>query len=58
MRVQRAIGNLDAHLRRPIQMQMMHDSSMKEIGRALNITEGAVKARLHRARLRISAACR
>ena len=58
MRLQRAIGNLDAHLRRPIQMQMMHESSMKEIGRAMNITEGAVKARLHRARLRLSAACR
>jgi RNA polymerase sigma-70 factor (ECF subfamily) len=58
VRLIRAIRNLDAKLQRPVQMQMVTESSMKEIGRALKISEAAVKTRLHRARLRLSAACR
>jgi len=54
----RAIRSLDSSLRRPIQMRITTDSSIKEIGRALNISEAAVKTRLHRARLRLSAICR
>lgn len=51
----RAIRNLDARLRRPIQMRMVAGYSMQEIGRALNISVAAVKTRLHRARRQISA---
>jgi RNA polymerase sigma-70 factor (ECF subfamily) len=50
-----AIHNLDVKLRRPLQMRMTKESSMKDISRALNISEAAVKTRLHRARLRLSA---
>jgi RNA polymerase sigma-70 factor (ECF subfamily) len=57
-RLQRAIYSLDSHLREPIRMQVEKDASLKEIGRVLNLSEAAVKTRLHRARLRISAACR
>jgi RNA polymerase sigma-70 factor (ECF subfamily) len=53
----RAIRSLDSKLRRPIQMQITRDSSIKEIGQALKISEAAVKTRLHRARLRLSAVC-
>jgi RNA polymerase sigma-70 factor (ECF subfamily) len=58
VRLIRAIRNLDAKLRRPVQMRMATESSMKEISRALDISEAAAKTRLHRARLRLSAACR
>jgi RNA polymerase sigma-70 factor, ECF subfamily len=54
----RAIHNLDASLRRPIQMQVSQGSSLKEIGGALNISEAAVKVRLYRARRRLSVPCR
>jgi DNA-directed RNA polymerase specialized sigma24 family protein len=37
-------------------MRLMHGWSMREISRKLNISEAAVKARLHRARQRLSAA--
>lgn len=53
-----AIRNLDETLRKPIHMRMTRASSMKEISKALNISQAAVKARLHRARLRLSAAFR
>ncbi len=52
----RRIRNLDPILRGPIQMRMTQESSLKEIGEALNISEAAVKARLHRARRRLLAA--
>lgn len=55
--VLRAVRHLDARLRVPIKMRMTKGASLKEIGQALNISEAAVKARLHRARLRLSAAC-
>ena len=49
----RAIHGLDPHLRRPIQMQMK-GWTIREIGRALNISAAAVKTRLRRARLRLA----
>jgi RNA polymerase sigma-70 factor (ECF subfamily) len=52
----RAIRSLDPQLRAPIRMKMMHGCSVREIGRALNLSESAVKARLYRARRRLSAA--
>jgi RNA polymerase sigma-70 factor (ECF subfamily) len=53
----KAIHKLDSRLREPIQMRMANESSLKEISRRLNISEGAVKVRLYRARLRLSAVC-
>lgn len=53
--VLRAIRKLDPTLREPIHMQMTQGSSVREIGRALDISQAAVKSRLHRARLRLSA---
>ena len=53
----KAIHELNTRLREPIQMRMANESSLKEISRALNISEGTVKVRLHRARLRLSAVC-
>jgi RNA polymerase sigma-70 factor, ECF subfamily len=50
----RAVGKLRAPLRAPIQMRMETESSLKEISQRLRISEGAVKARLHRARARLS----
>lgn len=54
----RRINNLNTRLQRPIQMRIKKDSSIKEIGQALNISEATVKTRLHRARQRLSAVCR
>ena len=54
-RLLRAIQNLGPRLREPLHMLMAKDSSLKEIGRTLNISEAAVKSRLHRARQRLSA---
>jgi|HubBroStandDraft_2_1064218.scaffolds.fasta_scaffold242334_1 RNA polymerase sigma-70 factor (ECF subfamily) len=51
-----AIRRLNPHLRAPIRMQLMHGWSLRDISRALNISEAAVKARLYRARKRLSAA--
>ena len=53
VRVLHLIRNLDPRLQTPIRMQITMDSSMKEIGCALNISQAAVKARLHRARHRL-----
>jgi RNA polymerase sigma factor (sigma-70 family) len=49
-----AIRNLKEHLRTPLQMRMTTESPIEEIGRALNLTEAAVKTRLHRARRQLS----
>jgi RNA polymerase sigma-70 factor, ECF subfamily len=57
-RLIRAIRKLSPCLRKPIQLRLEKESSLKEIGQTLNISAGAVKARLHRARLRLSAPCR
>jgi RNA polymerase sigma-70 factor (ECF subfamily) len=51
----RAIGRLDPHLQAPIGMQLTHGSSMREISRALNISQAAAKSRMYRARQRLSA---
>ena len=53
-RLDRAIQDLNAQLRTPLEMQMTKESPIKEIGRALNISEAAVKTRLHRARRQLS----
>lgn len=53
-RTLRAIRRLDPRLRAPIRMQLIHGSSMREISHALNISVAAVKARLYRARKRLS----
>lgn len=57
LNIQRAVRALNAQLRRPIQMRMATGLSIKEIGQVLNISEAAVKTRLHRARLRLSDTC-
>lgn len=46
----RAINELNVQLRTPLEMQMASGSRIKDIGRTLNISEAAVKTRLHRAR--------
>jgi RNA polymerase sigma-70 factor, ECF subfamily len=46
----RALSRLEPHLRAPIRMQLMHGWSMREISRALHVSEAAVKTRLYRAR--------
>jgi RNA polymerase sigma-70 factor, ECF subfamily len=53
----RSIRNLSPRLRRPLQMQMRRESSIREISKALRISEAAVKTRLHRARLKLSISC-
>lgn len=54
-KVLRKIRYLAPQLREPIRIQMTQGSSIKEIAQALNISTGAVKTRLHRARLQLSA---
>jgi len=55
VRLLSVIRSLGPGLREPLQMRLAKGASLKEIGRALNISEGAVKARLHRARAQVSA---
>lgn len=52
-----AVRKLKAPLREPIQMRLTRESSLKDISRALNISEAAVKARLFRARSRLGTVC-
>lgn len=52
--IQRAIRELDPGLREPLVMWVSEERSIREIGRALNLSEAAVKTRLHRARARLS----
>ena len=49
-----ALRGLRPHLREPIRMQVTHGWSIREISRTLDISEAAVKSRLHRARQRLS----
>jgi RNA polymerase sigma-70 factor, ECF subfamily len=58
MKLLRAIGRLGRSLQEPIRMQLVRDSSIEEIARVLNTSEGAIKTRLHRARRRLRAECR
>jgi RNA polymerase sigma-70 factor (ECF subfamily) len=53
VRALHAIRRLDRQLQAPIRMQVTLGSSVKEISRALNISEAAVKSRLYRARRRL-----
>jgi RNA polymerase sigma-70 factor, ECF subfamily len=53
-RTLRAINRLKPHLRTPLQMQVMRGWSIREISRALNVSEASVKSRLHRARRQLS----
>lgn len=46
----RAIHRLRPRLREPIRMRITHGWSTREISRALNISEAAVKSRIYRAR--------
>lgn len=55
-RVFHAILNLEPTLRAPFLMKITQGWSIKQIGRALGISDTAVKTRLHRARLRLSTA--
>jgi RNA polymerase sigma-70 factor (ECF subfamily) len=55
-RLKRAMRKLGPSLSEPIRMRIAEESSLKEIGRTLNLSDGAVKARLYRARLRLSVA--
>jgi RNA polymerase sigma-70 factor, ECF subfamily len=50
----RAICRLRPHLQEPIRMRITHGWSAKEISRALNISEAAVKSRISRARQQLS----
>lgn len=51
----RAVRTLDSCLRGPVEMRIENDASLKEIGQRLKISEGAVKARLYRARVQLLA---
>ncbi|MGB8538102.1 MAG: RNA polymerase sigma factor [Acidobacteriaceae bacterium] len=52
----RSVWNLQPRLRQAIEMQMTGDYSIREIARALEISEPAVKSRLSRARARLASA--
>jgi RNA polymerase sigma-70 factor (ECF subfamily) len=54
IRALRAISRLDPKLLAPLRMQAKHGWSVREISRALDISEAAVKSRLYRARRRLS----
>jgi RNA polymerase sigma-70 factor (ECF subfamily) len=58
LETQLAIGRLKADLQAPIRMQLTHGWSLREISRALNISEASAKSRMYRARQRLSAAHR
>jgi len=49
------VQNLEPSLRNSIQIRMEHGCPLKEIARTLDLTVAAVKTRLHRARVRLSA---
>jgi RNA polymerase sigma-70 factor, ECF subfamily len=55
LKVLSAISSFHPGLREPIRMQMTRGASIREISRALDISETTVKARLYRARRRLSA---
>ena len=54
LKILRAIRRLRPHLREPIRIQITHGWSTREISRALNISEAAVKSRIYRARQQLS----
>ncbi len=56
LRLTREICMLDESLRGPIRMQIINGATVKQIGQTFDLSEMAVKVRLHRARLRLYAA--
>lgn len=56
VKIRRAIRRLDPHLREPLRLQLVQGLSVNEISGALDISVAAVKARLYRARKRLSGA--
>jgi len=56
LKTRRAIRRLDPHLRAPLRLQLVQGMSVNEISGALNISVATVKARLYRARKRLSEA--
>jgi DNA-directed RNA polymerase specialized sigma24 family protein len=54
-RVRSLLERLDPSYRAPLVLRYWHDLSYKEIASILNLTEPAVKTRLHRARLQMAA---
>jgi RNA polymerase sigma-70 factor (ECF subfamily) len=54
LQLERAIAGLKPALRTVVQIQMSQECSMKETAQSLNLSVATVKARLHRARQRIS----
>jgi RNA polymerase sigma-70 factor, ECF subfamily len=58
VKMMHAIRKLEPSLRTAIQLQLRHHCSVREIAQALDISAGAVKARLYRARRRLTAVCR
>jgi RNA polymerase sigma-70 factor, ECF subfamily len=54
--MQKSIWQLQPRLRQVIEMQMMHDCSIREIAQTLQISQAAVKSRLSRARARLTSA--
>ena len=53
-RLLNAIQQLEPRLREPIEIQLCHEASMKQIADTLNVSVSAVKARLYRARVHLS----
>jgi RNA polymerase sigma-70 factor (ECF subfamily) len=53
--VQSMLQHLDPAYRTPVILRYWHDLSYREIGDVMNLTESAVKSRLHRARLQLAA---
>ena len=49
-----AINRLRPYLRTPLRMQVENELSVKEISRALKVSEASVKSRLYRARQKLS----
>lgn len=56
-RMFRAIERLDPKLRNAIGIQITRECSMKELADTLGVSVGTVKARLHRARKRLTRSC-
>jgi len=56
VKTRRAIRRLDPQLRAPLRLQLVQGLSVNEISGALNISVATVKARLYRARKRLSEA--
>lgn len=56
LKTRRAIRRLDPRLREPLRLQLVQGLSVHEISGSLNISVAAVKARLYRARKRLSGA--